>query len=226
VRFLNEMTAAEVGASQDENGELPYLRFAPAAQTVFDDWLTKLETLLRSDELVPAMESHLAKYRSLIPSMALLSHLADGGVAEISVSAIERAIAWGDYLESHANRVYASAVHPDVAAARCLAKKITDGSLTDGFSVRDVYRHGWSGLTAKEEAKAAIGLLIDLDWLKVVRIQTAGRTRTEHRINPRIQQMAPRKEPPELTKDPFGSSGSAQLEGSAESQPDDDWGEL
>ncbi len=143
---LDEMIAEEVGAVQSEDDEFPYLRFAPDAQAVFNAWLTKLETRLRGDELIPAMESHLAKYRSLIPSLALLIHLADGGFGEISMQSLERAIAWADYLESHAHRIYASAVHSDVVAARALARKISDGSLTDGFSIRDVYRldgPGW-----------------------------------------------------------------------------------
>ncbi len=225
VSGLDELTADKAGAIQGEDDEFPYLRFAPDAQAVFDNWLTKLETRLRGDELVPAMESHLAKYRSLVPSLALLIHLADGGIAEISIPAIERAIAWGSYLESHAHRVYASTVHSDVVAARCLAKKITDGSLTDGFSVKDVYRPGWSGLSTREEAQTAIDLLVDLDWLAVVETPTTGRKRTEHRINPRIQQTAPGKELPKLPKGAFGGFGSTQGEGFPGAQSDD-WGEL
>jgi putative DNA primase/helicase len=223
---LNEMTAGEVDAIQGEDDGFPYLRFAPDAQAVFDDWLTKLETRLRGDELVPAMESHLAKYRSLIPSLALLVHLADGGIAEISIPALARAITWGNYLESHAHRIYASTVHSDVVAARCLAKKITDGSLTDGFSVKDVYRPRWSGLATREEAQAAIDLLIDLDWLAVVEIPTTGRKRTEHRINARIQQTAPEKELPELPEAPSGSFGSMQAGTLSQTQLDDDWVEF
>ncbi len=221
VSDLDQLTADKAGAIPGEDGEFPYLRFAPDAQAIFDDWLTKLETRLRGDELAPAMESHLAKYRSLIPSLALLIHLADGGVAEISIPALERAIAWGVYLESHAHRIYASAVHSDVVAARCLAKKVTDGSLTDGFSLRDVYRPGWSGLATPEEAQAAIEMLIELDWLQAVEIPTQGRTRTEHRINPRIQQTAPGKELPELPEAPFVSFDSMQEEGFPENQCDD-----
>jgi putative DNA primase/helicase len=226
VSDLDQLTADKADATQGEDDEFPYLRFAPDAQSVFDDWLTKLEPRLRGDELAPAMESHLAKYRSLIPSLALLIHLADGGVAEISIPALERAIAWGVYLESHAHRIYASAVHSDVVAARCLAKKVTDGSLKDGFTVRDVYRPGWSGLATTEESQAAIELLIELDWLEVVEIPTPGRTRTEHRINPRIQQAAPGKELPELPKVPFDSFGSMQAGTFSQTQPDDDWGEM
>jgi putative DNA primase/helicase len=222
---LDKMTADEVGAIQEEGDDFPYLRFTLNAQAKFDEWLANLETRLRGDELTPAMESHLAKYRSLIPSLALLCHLADGGVGEVSISALEKAIAWGKYLESHAYRVYASAVRPDVAAARCLAKKITGGKLTDSFSIRDVYRPGWSGLGNREEAQAAIDLLIDLDWLTVVEVPTPGRTRTEYRINPQIQQDAPTPAPTKLTKAPSDSFVSTGVGGFTETQSDDS-GEL
>ena len=223
---MDEMTALEVGAVQSEDDEFSYLRFALDAQAVFNDWLTKLETRLRGDELIPAMESHLAKYRSLIPSLALLIHLADGGVAEISMPAIERAIAWGNYLESHAHRIYASAVHSDVVAGRALAKKISDGSLSGGFQVRDVYRPGWSDLATRDEAQAAVDLLIDLDWLQEVEIPTAGRKRIEHRINPRIQESAQKQGLTELTKATSDTFVSTQEGIFLQTQPDEEWGEL
>ena len=46
------------------------LRFAPEAQRLFNEWRTCLEQRLRNGELGPALESHLAKYRSLMPSLA------------------------------------------------------------------------------------------------------------------------------------------------------------
>ncbi|MBI2478467.1 MAG: hypothetical protein HYV60_07460 [Planctomycetia bacterium] len=98
-----------------------------------------------------------------------------------------------------------------------MAKKIIDGSLADGFTVKDVYRPGWSGLTTSEEAQAAIELLVDLDRLAVAEIPTGGRKRIEHRINPRIRQPPPGKELPELPKDSFGSFGSTPEEASQDS---------
>jgi hypothetical protein len=54
------------------DGEIPFLRFEQNAQAVFDDWRAKLEDKVRSGHEHPALESHLAKYRSLVPSLALL----------------------------------------------------------------------------------------------------------------------------------------------------------
>lgn len=52
------------------------LKFAPDAQELFVEWIHELEHKLRSDELHPALVSHLAKYRKLMPALALLFELA------------------------------------------------------------------------------------------------------------------------------------------------------
>ncbi len=61
------------------------LRFASDAQELFIDWLQALESKLRSDELHPALVSHLAKYRKLMPALALLFELADSGTQAVSL---------------------------------------------------------------------------------------------------------------------------------------------
>jgi putative DNA primase/helicase len=59
------------------------LRFDDEAQELFIEWLTDLEHRLRGDDLHPVMQSHLSKYRSLMPTIAGLLELAeraaDGG---------------------------------------------------------------------------------------------------------------------------------------------------
>lgn len=52
-------------------------RFSHEAQTLFDAWFSQLHQELRNDDIHPAIESHYGKYKSLIPSLAVLIHLAD-----------------------------------------------------------------------------------------------------------------------------------------------------
>jgi hypothetical protein len=104
----------------------------------------------------------------------------------VAAQALDMAIRWGWYLESHARRIYGQDVNAEVAAARALARKIVDGTLQDGFSLRDVYRSSWSQLATRDDAAAAVELLIDLGWLRVETLPTGGRERTRHRINLRI----------------------------------------
>ena len=54
----------------------------------FDAWRADLEQQLRAEEDHPVLLSHVAKYRSLVPSLALIVHLIDcvGGEARGPVS--------------------------------------------------------------------------------------------------------------------------------------------
>jgi Protein of unknown function (DUF3987) len=59
---------------------VPFLRFDPAAQEHFDSWRADLEQRLRAEDDHPVLLSHVAKYRSLMPSLALIAVVArDGG---------------------------------------------------------------------------------------------------------------------------------------------------
>jgi hypothetical protein len=141
---LASLTPASVDAQADEFAPVPYLRFQESAQELFSDWRLRQERRLRSKELPPPLESHFAKYRKLVPALALISHLADGGIGAISETAILRALAFADYLETHAKRAYGAGADKATPAAKAILAHIRDGGLKDGFSARDVY--GISGL--------------------------------------------------------------------------------
>lgn len=160
------------------------LRFSPEAQALFDGWREALEVRLRDDSEHPAIEAHLAKYRSLVPSIALLIHLVERSDGPVELISLERAIAWAEYLETHARRIYAPAITPDVDAARLLATKITRSAVGSRFALRDVYRNGWSGLSTIEAAGAAARVLQDYDWLRSEQEETSGRTRVVYIVNP------------------------------------------
>ena len=171
--------------------EIPALRFDSEAQGAFDAWRTALETRLRDGSLHPAFEAHIAKYRSLLPSIALVCHLVDGAPGErVGVREFYRAEAWAEYLESHAGRIYAALLRADHAAARALGERITDGALPSPFRLRDVYRPQWSGLTTRQAATEAVELLCDLGWLRAGKVTTGGRDATEYGINPAVRRPA------------------------------------
>lgn len=167
-------------------GMIPVLRFSDAAQPLFDSWRESLEHRLRDGSEHPTVEAHLAKYRSLVPSVGLLLHLVEESNGPVSLIALERAIAWAEYLETHARRIYAPAISPDVDAARLLAAKIKAGSVGKQFVLRDVYRNGWSGLSTVEAALAAVHVLEDYDWLRPSQEQTSGRSRVVYNVHPSL----------------------------------------
>ena len=167
-------------------------RFAPDAQEMFIAWLAELEVKVRGDDLHPALASHLSKYRSLMPSLALLFELAEGGAdGLVSLTHAMQAAAWCAYLESHAGRIYSCGAAPQVQAARELATRITAGKIGAGgyFTVREIYQKGWAGLASSAEAQRAVGILADAGWVPACSTEpgpSGGRPSGRYMINPRV----------------------------------------
>src|SRR5262249_12032677 len=157
------------GAQELTPEELPFFRFTPDAQDLFDAWRLDLEGNLRSEDEHPIVISHLAKFRSLMPSLALIFHLIDGVDAgtcgPVSLAAAERAAAWCDFLEAHARRLYQSVTDTVRVSAALLARKIVQQKLSNPFTARDIYRNGWTGLTEARDTYFALELLEDLGWV-------------------------------------------------------------
>jgi putative DNA primase/helicase len=172
------------------------LRFAPDAQELFIEWLAELEAKIRGNELHPALICHLSKYRSLMPTLALLFHMAEvaagnGGADTVNLGHTQQAAAWCEYLESHARRVYSCIVTPQLRAARELAEKIKQRKVgQDGFfSCRDVYLKGWSGLDTPDAVKQAAEVLQDAGWVRDVAGESGqfgGRPSNRYQVNPAV----------------------------------------
>lgn len=181
---LAKLHPESVGAIKEAEEEIPFVRFSEEAQEIFTEWRTELEHRLRTQEEHPAMEAHLSKYRSLVPSLALLIHLIDGQVSSVGKVATLQATAWAEYLESHANRIYSTGIGSDIEAARKLLKHLQKGDLPLPFTARDVYRHGWSGLATKEAAQQALELLEEYGYIRKAQVSTGGRPREEYEVHP------------------------------------------
>jgi hypothetical protein len=170
----------------DEYGGINYLRFDAAAAEVFLDWRTKLERWVHNPEHPPALCSHFAKYRKLVPALALINHLADGGLGDISEAAITKAVKLGSYLVKHAQRVYGAGREGDVAAANAILSRIRRGDLINGFTGRDIHQRNWSRLTDREQVKRALIMLQDHNWIasQAVNHAEGGRPTTNYLVNP------------------------------------------
>ena len=157
-----------LAALQPESEDTPRLwRFDAAGQEVFTEWRIKHEQMLRGGDLHPALESHLAKYRKLIPALALIFALIDTPEARaVGERELLRALAWGDYLRAHAERLYAAAAQPETGAARALLAKIQAGRLPAAFTPREVAVKGWATLNTPQAVRVAADALADFDWLR------------------------------------------------------------
>lgn len=186
---LAELQPENIGATEGVDGT-PYVKFSSDAQDLFDTWLAELKERLRSPEMepYPAFESHLAKFKSLMPSLALIFHLVEGGRAPVSLQAAALAANWCDFLEQHARKVYAEELGTDMEGAHALAVKIKEGTVRDGWTIRDIYRQEWSGLATAQDTWSAVKQLAALNWLTVAEIGEIGRKQQVVYINPRVQQ--------------------------------------
>jgi putative DNA primase/helicase len=162
------------GSTGDEEG-LPYLRLGIDAYDIFVAWRIKLENAVRLGDMHPALESHLAKYRKLVPGLSLICHLVDANTGPVGSASMNRAIAWATYLETHARRAYGSVTSAEADTARAILARIQSGHLQGEFSARDVWRPGWSRLTDRGAVQAGLEMLTDYDWLTARRVETGGR---------------------------------------------------
>lgn len=187
---LAEADFTQYGAKLPESETIPFFHFDSEAQETFRTWLTELEAKIKG-ESAPLMVEHLSKYRSLMPSLALIFHLiniADGHLAgAVTRLAAEQAAAWCDYLESHARRIYGILADISPRSAEELAERIKNKDLPDGFTIRDVYHKGWHLLEKKEIVEEAVNELVELGWLREDSEEIPGRQpKIIYRINPKI----------------------------------------
>jgi hypothetical protein len=159
------------------------LHFSSASQPLFNNWLLANERQLADGTLDAARQSHFAKYRSLIPALALLFHLLDGHEGSVCEECLTRSIEFAQYLRDHANRVYASASGQDLRAVRLLAARLLKGDIADGFTRRTLVLKGWSGLSTPEQAQAAIDALVEYGWLIEEEARSGGRPTVKYYLN-------------------------------------------
>ncbi len=194
--IFKSLDQPEYEVPPDSEKKIPAFRFAPDAQKLFFDWLTQLEHRLRSPDAQaqPAFTSHLAKYRSLMPSLALLLHLVDlvdsGTKGPVTLRAAQMAADWCEFLEQHARKVYADELQTDLAAAHALAAKIRKGAVYDGMTVRDAYRPGWANLKTRKSVVLGAQILEQHGWVQVVTVETGGRSSQVLRITPALKEAA------------------------------------
>lgn len=182
-----------IGAHKPEMYEdaLPYCRFTPEAQERWDAWYGDLERgLHRPSDEHPVIVNHLAKYPSLLASLALVDHVVDcvassrGG--PISEACFERALGWVRYLEPHARRIYACVSDAARSTTAALAVKLREGKLTSPFTSRDVTQRDWSGLTDRDAVSKALTRLEGLHWLRKEDRRGPGRPTTVYHLNPKV----------------------------------------
>lgn len=176
---LNTEARSSFGAS--------LLHFNDDAKELYDRWYALNEKSLRSGKLSEAEQSHFAKYRSLIPGLALLCHLIERHEGDVCLDCTEKALGLGRVFKSHAKRTYASIYAHDQEPAKELARRLIAGDLSNGFSARTVYMKHWRGL-AKPQVEQALEQLAERGWVAELVVQTGTKPKVIYTINPGIHE--------------------------------------
>ncbi len=137
------------------------------------------------------MKSHLSKYRSLMPSLALIFSALEVGkrLGEIDLVNTRKAMGWCSILESHTAKILQATLHNPLVGAQTLAHKIKKGWLKDRETVRDLRRKCWAGVRTSEQIESAISTLESLGWIRIEAQTGRGGTSEFIRINPAVYAM-------------------------------------
>ena len=198
IQRIADSDFTSISYQADEYNRFAYTRFDSQAQELFKSWLTEWETQVLPNESGLLLE-HFTKYRSLMPSLALIFHvvsceadvteLADNQKRLLNVDAALMAIKWIEYLQSHARRIYGLLDTVSAVAAKDLLKHLKAGDLKDGFKAREVGQKGWAGLTTADAVDAALSELITRNWLIEVMPPSPANGRPEaprYRMHPKL----------------------------------------
>jgi Protein of unknown function (DUF3987) len=177
----------------DQHGEPIVLEFSDEAQILFDAWQAKIQPRIRSDEMPEYMASHLSKYPKLLPSIALIIEMTQGAINQVhpksvSVQSFMMAKEWCEYLEPHAWKIYQCDQVSIIESAKKLIRKVQEGKLPDGFTVREAH-HGkhWGGLSDSAQVQKACDYAEGRKWLiKKQQIPTGGRQPDRYYLNPKF----------------------------------------
>jgi hypothetical protein len=202
IQAIADADFKEIGFDADDYNKFPYTRFNAEAQEVFKQWLIEWEEFVLPNESGLLLE-HFTKYRSLMPSLALVFHVvncidnpqpASGtGKQFVTADATRMAVRWCDYLKSHARRIYGLLDTATIESAKELLQHLKAGDLKDGFKVRDVYRKQWANLKSTEQAEATVSELVNRHYLEEVQPPPTkgGRPEAPHYlISPKIHPKA------------------------------------
>jgi hypothetical protein len=175
------------GAQEDDKDDPPVVHFSEDAQSVYDEWYDTHTLPYRGEEIPAALVAHFGKYRSLLPSLALIFEAIDfvSGESEgkeIGVANTLRAAAWCHYLETHMRRAYSSIIFSPERRAAALLGKIQTGEIRHGAKFRDIRRRAFPGLGSIEHLREAQEILEELGWVRRYESKPPGHGRATEKL--------------------------------------------
>ena len=185
-QFFGGVTTAVV-CDQLKSGVTLSCRYEPGLQRTYEEFAQHHGTVI-----LPARPAHPRDKPKIEVAVQIVERWilgVDGGpTGPVSRRAAARAVAWCEYLQGHARRLYASVTDQARVAAALLAAQLTHGRLPSPFTARDVCRNEWTALTEPRVVQGALEGLAQLGWLRpeAVRVRDGGRPTVRFHINPRL----------------------------------------
>jgi hypothetical protein len=182
----------------DEWKPLPYCRLDPEAGQLWSEWHTGLMHRLRAGEWEGRHAGRVGKYPGLAARLALVWHLADWAAGRatsqrlpyVPALTLARVLDLIDgYIAPMDARVYrafdrSTAANGGERIARWIAEKHPSS-----FTLREIRRHAWSGLTDPDVIAAAVEWLAAMGWVRESDPeQRPGRPSNRFDVNPLIQE--------------------------------------
>ncbi len=188
---LSEFDPVQAGACPaDDFVKLPHFYFDDAAQEIFIEWCSDLNLNQIVKEHDPMMKQHLGKFEKLFCSLALILHLSEGNKGPVKADSALRAAAWCEYLAGHARRIYSMVEGARVSTANMLLRRIQEGKLETGFTVRTIRQKNWSGATSNMQIEAALSTLEAHHCVRGIDSVNGGRPTTTYEVNPALIRSA------------------------------------
>jgi len=177
-----------------EPGDFLRVAFDDDAQKLMDEFSEEAHAIANdtASGLNPGFRSHIAKARGVVARLALIYYMLDKatGSNRTHISAIhaQKAIGLMRFLHRHAERTYRVHEKPNDSKLSRLRTELSDGTIPDGISTRELSRkHKYFG-EKREEYDPLLETATDLGWIRIEEVpNTRGEpTRLIH-INPKLR---------------------------------------
>jgi len=183
----------------DEWKPLPYCRLDPEAGRLWSEWHTDLMSRLRAGEWEGRHAGRVGKYPGLAARLALVWHLVDWAAGRVSYQQIERVPVLtvakvldliDSYIAPMDARVYRAFDRSTAAnGGERIARWIVEKRPTS-FTLREIRRHAWSGLTDPDTIGSAVEWLAAMGWVREADPeQRPGRPSNRFDVNPRTAEV-------------------------------------
>lgn len=171
-RLLDKVAMLDISKhGTQEIFEVPYVKLCDEAYDLFVSYMHEIEKEIASLEDTP-YKNHISKFGKLLSGLILIFHVIDNietGVANHRAMphVTQMAIKWTDFFKAHAKKLYDINYNFEALSGFALARKIIDGNVKDGDSLRAIYKNCWSSLRNPTEVELGANFLETHNWLKV-----------------------------------------------------------